>query len=709
MRRSLLWLAVVVAASNAHAAEPASDPRPRTGADKAPTEYMLVSVPLHRSEAQTALPVTVFDGDELRQRAASTIGALLDGSPGLSSASFGPGVGQPVIRGQAGPRVRTLQNGIATADASAVSADHAVTVEPLLAESVEVLRGPSTLLYGGGAIGGVVNVIDNRIARVLPEKSISGAIEQRHDSASDGDTSVLALEGGAGAIAWHLDGTYRDWNDIDIPGLAFNRNTVDDIDESSDGYIANSDGNNHQWGGGLSWIFDDGYVGFSVSDLRSNYGIPSGGHVHAGGGDHDDEHDHDDGDAEAEEEHGHESIRIDMRQRRYDLAGEWRELSSAVDALRWRVAYTDYEHSELEDGVKATTYTNETTEGRFELVHRELAGWHGVVGLQLRDTDFAALGEESFIPESNTRAIGLFAVEDYHLGDWVYELGLRVDRDVVEADGQRTRHFDNYSGSASALWNLAPAWSLGAALSHAQRAPTVDELYANVETVERHDDHFHYHDPVVHAATRSIEIGNAALDSESSNNLDLTLHYRGDRISGFVTAFYNDFSDFIYLANTGFEVDEVAVTEYRQQDASFHGAEFELELPLVSGGLGALTLDVYGDWVRGELDRGGDVPRLPPWRVGTRLQFERGGFSTYVGLLHAADQDRPGELETATDGYDRVDAGISYALAVGEVDTTLFLRGTNLTDEEIRNSASFLRDFAPEPGRSIEAGVRLRF
>jgi iron complex outermembrane receptor protein len=699
MRRSLLWLAIA-AAGAVHAAEP--------NADRQPMEYLLVTVPLHRTEAETALPVTVIDGDELRERAARSIGATLDGSPGLATASFGPGVGQPVIRGQAGPRVRTLQNGLGTADASTVSADHAVAVEPLLAESVEVLRGPATLLYGGGAIGGVVNVIDNRIARTLPQRAFEGALEQRHDSASDGDTSVFALRGAAGSLAWQLDGTYRDWNAVEISGLAFNPATVDDLDESSDGYIANSDGRNHQLGGGLSWIFDRGYVGFSISDLRSGYGIPLGGHVHTEG-EHDHDEDEDEEDHEAHDEHGGEAIRIDMKQRRYELAGEVRELSRALDALRWRVGYTDYEHSELEDGVKATTYSNETTEGRFELIHRELAGWHGVVGLQLRDTNFAALGEESFIPTSDTRAIGIFVIEDYHRGDWLYEIGLRADRDVVDVSGQGEQSFNAYSASVSALWNFSPRWSLGAALSRSQRAPVVDELYANVENAERHDDHFHYHDPVVHAATRAIEIGNADLKRETARNIDLTLRYRGEVIGGFVTLFHNDFSNYIFLANTGFEVDDVPVLEYRQQGARFHGAEFEIELPLAQGGFGELTLDLHGDWVRGELDRSGDVPRLTPWRVGARLALTRGAISSFVGALHAADQDRPGRFETATDGYYRLDAGISYALALGAVDTTLFLRGTNLTDEEIRASTSFLRDFAPEPGRALEAGVRLRF
>lgn len=710
MKRSSIWLAVAgcLYGAGAVAAEPKEQGVP------IPKEYMLVTVPLHKKEAETALPVTVLSGDKLHERMAATLGATLERSPGLSSASFGPGVGQPVIRGQQGPRVKVLQNGVANADASALSADHAVTVEPLLAESVEVLRGPATLLYGGGAIGGVVNVIDNRIARELPEAKVTGAVEQRHDSATDGDTSVFKLDGGIGNIAWHLDGVYRDWNDVEIPGFAFNRDTVDDLDESSRGFIANSNGRNRSVGGGLSWIFDRGYVGFSVSDMRNKYGIPSGGHVHGGedhGHDHGDEDDYDHGDEhEAGDDHG--DIRIDMQQTRYDFAGELRDVGKAIDALRWRIAYSDYEHSELENGEKATTFTNETWEGRFEAVHAELGGWHGVLGLQLKDSDFAALGEEAFVPPSTTRTLGVFMLEDYHRGDWVYELGLRLDRDSIDPQGEglREESFNNASVSAAALWHFDPAWSLGLALSGSQRAPTVEELFSNAGNVERHNDHFHYHGAVVHAASRAVEVGNAELEQETSHNLDVTLRYGGDRVNGYVTAFYNDFRDFIFLGNTGFEFAEVPVLEYQQEDARFHGVEFELNLPLTRLAGGDLSLDLYGDWVRGRLEDSGDVPRMPPWRLGTRLNFSAGGAAAYVGVLHAAEQDRPGAFETETDGYYSVDAGASYRFALSAAtDAMLFLRAANLTDQEIRNSASFLRDFAPEPGRSLEVGMRLSF
>jgi iron complex outermembrane receptor protein len=693
MKRSLLWLAVgagSVFIPKIEAAVMAQDDPARAALrDQARLETILVSAPLHKSSAETALPVTVIDSDELRERAAASLGATLDGSPGVASASFGPGVGQPVVRGQSGPRVRVLQNGTASADASAVSADHAVTVEALLAESVEILRGPATLLYGGGAIGGVVNVIDNRIPTKAVEKPLQGAFEQRHDSASDGDASVLTLEGGDDRLAWHLDGVYREWNDIDIPALAFNRRAVEDVDESSDGFILNSGGRNRSLTAGASWLFDDGYLGFAVADMRNDYGVPAGGHAH-----HEDE-------TEAEHaEHAEEGIRIDMQQRRYDLKGERRELGAVIDTLRAHLSYSDYEHKEIEgSGEVGTVFTNQTWESRIEAVHREFGGWHGVFGLQLKHADFAAVGAESFIPEAVTRNVGLFLVEDYHAGDWLYEFGLRFDRDRVSPRGAELDDatFNSPSLSASALWRFSPDWRAGVALSQSRRAPAVEELFSNAGNVPA--------DLVAHGATQAIEIGDADLDSEQSRNIDLTLNYDDGAVRGQFAVFYNRFADYIYLHNTGVELDELPVLQYAQQDAEFHGAEFEVTLPLGD----ALSLDLHGDAVRGELDNGDDVPRLPPWRVGARIDYQLGGFAAYAGVMHAADQKRSGAFEAATRGYDRVDAGVSYTLPVAQTEALLFLRGTNLTDRTIRASTSFLRDFAPEPGRSLEAGVRLRF
>ncbi|MFT3930051.1 MAG: TonB-dependent receptor [Spongiibacteraceae bacterium] len=675
-----LWLAVIAGNFSAAAAHAEH------------IDTVTVTALLNKPQDQSPVPVTVVSDEELQQRAAGTIGATLDSSPGVTSASFGPGVGQAVIRGQSGPRVMTLIDGTASADASGVSADHAVTVEPMLAESIEILRGPATLLYGGGAIGGIVNIVDTRIPQKLSDRT-HGAVELRHDSVDDGDTSVAKLDGSIGQLAYHLDGVYREWNNIDIPGLAFNRSTTDTT-YSSDKYIANTDGRNHTLTGGLSWIADDGYLGFSVSDMKNNYGIPL------------------DEDAQGDPLNG---VHIDMKQKRYDVAGEKRDINDSIDALRWHLTYSDYQHQEIENtGDIGTTFTNKTWENRFELAHAPLFGWSGAVGLQLKRNDFAAIGEESFIPESIGKSGGLFVLESYQLGAITYQLGARYDRDTIDpksidnTEVVSKKDFNNVSGSASALWTIDPMWRLGVALSRSQRAPTVEELFSNATQSVG--------DFIAHDATHAIEVGDTDLKQETSRNIDLTLHYQGERAHGYITVFHNDFHDFIALTNTGEVQDDTPILAYTQRDARFNGVEFELNLPIAENALGKWDVDVYGDSTRGKFTDGDavggsdNVPRLPPLRVGTRLNFERGPLSAYAGVLHAAKQNDPGEFETETDGYNRVDAGVSYRLKAGaDLGALLFVRATNLTNQTIRNSVSLLKDVAPEPGRSIETGVRFTF
>ncbi len=662
-------------------------------------DIITVTSLLNKPQDQSSVPVTVITDENLRRRAAGTIGATLDGSPGLTSASFGPGVGQPVIRGQNGPRVMTLLNGTASADAAAVSADHAVTVEPMLAESIEILRGPATLLYGGGAIGGIVNIVDNRIPQKLSGK-VHGAIEQRHDSVNDGNTSVARLDGSVGQLAYHLDGVYREWNNVDIPGVAFNRQYIDP-QFSSDGFTANTDGRNHTLNGGLSWIADDGHFGFSVSDMQNHYGIPL------------------DDEAEGDAING---VHIDMKQKRYDVAAEKRDISDTIDALRWRLTHSDYRHREIENtGEIGTIFTDETWETRFELAHAPLSGWSGAFGLQLKRSDFAAEGEESFIPESIAESAGLFALESYRRGAVIYQLGARYGRDSLDpknhpgpegaaanANVPSKKDFNSFSGSASASWTMSETWRLGVALSRSQRAPTVEELYSNATS--------EFGDLIEHEATHAIEVGAADLKQETARNVDVTLHYQSERAHGYVTVFRNDFHDFIALTDTGVEQHGTPILAYAQRDARFTGIEFEMELPIVENRSGVWSVDVYGDRIRGEFvgnnadGDNDDIPRLPPLRIGARLNVERGSFSAYAGILHAAKQNHSGAFETQTDGYNRIDAGLSYQLKAGDdFGALLFLRATNLTDRTIRNSVSLLKDVAPEPGRSIETGVRFTF
>ena len=681
-------------------------------AEQLPMEHVLVSVPLHKQTAETALPVTVLSGDALSRAAASTIGDTLNNAPGLASASFGPGVGQPVIRGQQGPRVTVLQNGTSSADASSLSADHAVSVEALLADSIEVLRGPSTLLYGGGAIGGVVNVVDNRIPTTRLEAPVGG-VEYRHDAASDMDTLVGRLEGGSGNFAFHLDGLSRDWNNQRIPGLAAREHddhneAHDDHDdhdedhghdeETTDGYIDNTDGRTTNVTAGASYHFDQGFFGLAVNRLENEYGIPAGAHEH-----HDEEAHA--GELDEHDEHEDGGVRIDLEQTRYDMALHLHDPLPGLEVARTFLSYTDYEHRELEpSGEVGTRYSSDSWEGRLELVHDPVANFHGVMGLQAKGREFSALGEEAFIPVTDSRDLGFFLLEDYHSGAWTFEGGLRLDRDEREpvTAAADDREFNAFSASVSGLWDITAQWQLSLALSRAERAPAIEELYSNVEAINPGD-------YVAHAATNAIELGNPDLDTEISNNADLSL--RWDVGAHFVkaTLFYNDFSDYISLENTGLEQDEVPVLFYDQQDATFKGVEVESEFALGEVAGGAVVLGLFGDAIRGELGGGVDVPRLPPSRLGGRLSWRGDGLEMWGRVIDAAEQDRVGFNEEPTDGYTRWDAGADYRLPVGNSELSLFVALHNITDEEVRLSTSFLRDVAPEAGRSVEAGVRYRF
>lgn len=650
-------------------------------------EHIIVTAPLNKTQAETALPVTVLSGEALQRDLSNTLGDTLNNSPGLANASFGPAVGQPVIRGQQGPRVKVLQNGTGAADASNASADHAVSVEPVLADSIEVIRGPATLLYGNGAIGGVVNVIDKRIPDSVPEQT-SSILELRYGSGAEQETAVARVDGGSGAFAFHLSGLYRDWNDVDIPGKAIDEEALGSSGqtENSDGFIANSDGRTKSGTIGGSWVFEQGHIGLAYNHLDNEYGIPPGSHSEE--------------EADAGEE---EQIRLDINSNRYDLAGEWRGDSQWLQVLRLKLAYTDYEHREIEgNGEVGTVFSNDSWETRIESGHSLADGWNGIVGLQLINSDFSALGFEAFIPQSDTLNSGVFVIESLELDQWVWEFGLRLENtDIDPSDGLASQDFNTASGSVSALWKFTGNWHLGTALSRAQRAPTTEELYSNpgLQAID---------DCVIHAATQACEVGNQQLDEESSNNIDLSLHWHYPTVDGFVTLYYNNFKDFIYLENSGEQVEDLPVLRYKQTDARFTGIEAELNWLLLESARGNFSLRLFGDWVEGELDNNDDVPRLPPLRLGATLDYALGPFGAYLQGVNAAGQDNPGVNETATDGYTRWDAGMDYHIGLNNNrELRLFLKGRNISDEEIRLSTSYLRNVAPEAGRSVELGFRL--
>jgi len=688
-------------------------------------DYELVTTAIHTIRSETALPVTVLAGDELRNATRATIGDTLANQPGISNASFGPAVGQTVIRGQQGRRVMNLTNAMGNADASGNSADHANTVEPILADAIEVLRGPATLLYGGGAIGGVVNVIDSRIPRSILNKP-EFSFESRHDTAADQDSVVGKLEFSTGNVTWHLDGLHREWNNQDIPGLAIAPEYLEDDEhhddhegeehedeeehhedeeiENTDGFIGNTAGETEAYTLGASYVFDNGFFGIAVNHIDNYYGLPPGVHGHHEEEEHHDEEEHEDEEEhhEEEEEHGDENVFINMERTRYDVAGEWREVSPLVEHVDYRLTYTDYEHQEIEGvGEIGTQFSNDSLQQRLQITHAEINGWHGVLGIQTSDEEFGAVGIESFIPVTDISSRGLFLVEDLHMENVTIELGARYNVDDYDPKNSIApgRDFNTYSFSASGLWDINMNTTLGLTWSHSQRAPSIEELYSNYGIANPEE-------CVIHFATAACEIGNVNFSEEKSNNIDITYNLEQGNLSLAVTAFYNQFDDYIGQIATGDEVDEFPVREYQQLDARFTGVELDATWMLTD----YLSLQIFADAINGSFDNNGDAPRIPPRRIGSRLDYNGGNWSAFLSVLDAAKQDQPGFFELETDGYTRWDIGANYTMAINDnSELTLFAKGRNLTDEEIRLSTSFLRGFAPEAGRSVEVGFRFTY
>ncbi len=700
----LLVSAISAAAmTGVHAAEPHTD---------GVVEEIIVTSSLQQSRAETALPVNVLSGEALREKAASTLGETLKELVGVNSASFGSGVGSPIIRGQSGNRVQVLQGGVSNIDASAVSPDHANAVEAALAERIEVVRGPATLLYGNGAIGGVVNVIDNRVPATMPD-AVRGLVETRHSSVSDQQISVMKLEGGSGQIAWHLDGTYRDSNDTRIKGFSINPDTLDlddpeELEEllASKGFIDNSSTRSDTVTGGLSWLFADGYLGMSVSRSDNNYGLPAAAHHH-----HEDEHGEEDQDHEEDHEDDHADeggIRIAMKQDRYDFEGR-KALSGFFAELNGKFSMVDYEHAEVEgNGEIGTVYANEGYEGRFTVSQAPRGSLMGVSGVQFGSKEFSATGEEAYIAKIDIGSFALFTVQSLEAGDMTYELGLRGERQSLDQGGSCDTSDSTVSSSASALWRMQEDTNLLLAVAHSQRAPTVEERFSNINTATCRPPASDF-DLIAHAATQRYEIGKPDADKEHATNIELGLRRHTGAVTGELNFFYNNIADYLYLRDSGALVDDVEVAYVTQDDAVFHGVEAEVSFPLFSYDEATTQMTVFGDYVRARLDGDGDVPRIPAMRVGAEISHTHNEWLYKLRATRVAKQTNVAMNESETDGYTLLSASVDYHATVFGEEMTVFAQGSNLLDEEIRNHVSVLKDVAPEAGRSLVLGLRLEF
>lgn len=666
-------------------------------------EEIVVTSSQNKTRAQTALPVNILAGEKLRENAGATLGDTIKNTVGVHSSSFGAGVGQPVIRGLSGSRVSVLQNDLSTLDVSGASQDHASSVEALLAERIEILRGPATLLYGNHAVGGVVNVIDGRIAEVLPAAT-GGALELRSGSVDSGRAAVGKVDGALDQLAWHLDGLYRESGNYQIPGWAVDEVAVEalfhqDGDpvpagelENSHGEVLNSSTEASQWTAGGSWIGERGFLGLAVTRLNNEYGLPPGAHGH----------DHSTDPLAAAED---VFVRLDMEQSRVEM-NSGLELSGPVERIDLQLASNRYEHRELEGSDVGTVFENDGLEGRFTVNHQGPGSLSGVTGLQMTDRNFSATGEEAFIPPSDIRAAGLFTLQSFSSGAFTYELGARLNHQQIETRADCDSRESTWTASGAGIWNYREDSNLTLSLSRSQRAPTVEELYSNLDTATCRSQA----DPalrVMHAATARFELGNAQLRPETANNLELAWRKHLGRIRAEINLYYNRFDDFIYLSDVG-EFQQALVSQYLQDDAIFKGFESQVLIPFAVLS-GHLDLTLFADYVQAELATGEDLPRIAPGRAGLELAFTRDSWSARLRGTGVGKQDRVAAGEWPTDGYLRVDAYLDYHLPVGDEELLVFLKGSNLGDEEMRDHTSFLKLYAPAPGRSVELGLRYRF
>lgn len=641
--------------------------------------------PLGRSGGEVVSNVAVVAGEELVQRRQSTLGETLNGLPGVNSDTFGGGASRPVIRGQTAPRVKVLSDGSSLMDASEVSPDHAVTGEPLLLDRIEILRGPSALLYGGGAIGGAVNLIDKKIPTALPDAGGEGTAEVRLGSADNERAGVLGLTAGAGPVAVRVELAGRRTDDYEVPDWdgdtldgSFNRTTTATL--------------------GLSWIGSRGYLGAAYTEQQSKYGLPGhtheyeschphGSSLHCGGHDHgEDDHDHD-----HDHEHEHEDPPVvDLVSKRLDVRGELADPFAGIERIRFRGGYTDYAHDEIDEGAVSTTFTNKGYDARVEAQHAPIGGVvRGVVGAQTSRSDFQAVGAESFIPKSRVDSNAIFLLEEYVAGPWRFEGALRQEWQDARAYGRADASHDPFSASAAANWSFAPGYSVALALSRSQRAPTAQELYARG----------------VHLATNTYEIGDATLDVETALSAELTLRKTTGATTFSASAYHYDYDGYIY-ASTLDQYEDFRLIRYSQDDASFTGVEAELRHAFTPAFAGT----VFGDYVRAKFkDGGGDLPRIPAGRLGVRGDFSQGDWSGNLEYVRVFEQDEIAAFESETPGYDMVNATVAYDFSVGGLDSQVFLRGTNLLDELALNHASFISDLAPLRGRNFVLGLRTSF
>ncbi len=721
------------------------------------------ATPLHSSSIESALPVNVISADELKLKQASTLGETLKNEVGVHSSYYGPVASTPIIRGLDGPRVLITQNGLDVGDASRVGPDHVVATETSTATQIEVLRGPATLFYGSGAIGGVVNVVDERVPTSSAQQF--DYLLQYNDVSNEQQAS-FNLQTGTEKFAFHLDGFWRDANDYKIAGKAdehedheghhegdHDDHTEEEHEAEPNDRLANS--SSKATGGtiGASYLFDQGFLGFSYGRMDREYGIP--GHSHA-------EEDHEDHDGDTHEDHAEEGVSAKMKQDRFQMLSEYNISQGFINKVISKLAYSDYQHQEIEAGEVGTIFTNKSVEARADIYHNSVNEWKGAWTLHYKGSDFKAQGEEAFSPPSTSQMFAAAWLEEKHFGDFLVQLGARVERVILEADdsevsGEFSHHegshdddhheetdheehgkivsfdkqsFTPLSASIGVVWDYKPGYNLGFSTAISQRAPSSSELFSfgphigtNTFEVGAMFE-LHEEDGEIH-----VELSEVEPSVETSLSLDLTWRKFSGNFGYVVSAFYNQIDDYYYQQDTGLtfnddhghdehneigepheEEEGLPVLIYQQDDVTMYGLEAEFVYQLSS----SIKTSLFGDYIRAKLanpteSENSSLPRIPPLRIGALVNYQVSNIDSELSVSHYFDQDKVSALESKTDGYTMVDANINYYVDGMGNDLVLYFKAQNLIDEHARVHSSFLKEIAPLPARNFSVGIRGSF
>ena len=687
-------------------------------------EIVITGSPLSREYGKTISGVSVLDGEELRERASSSIGDTLRTQPGIRATSFGAGASRPIIRGLGGDRIRVLEDGIGTFDAAQTSPDHAVPIEPALAERIEVVRGPASLLYGSSAAGGVVNVDTGKIPSSLPENGLEGAARYAYSTVNNGNEVAAGTNVQLGTnFVLHAEGNFRNAGDFDIDSLnasdqlvaalaaeaIANDEPFDPSEEFTDGFVANSDLETWTGAVGGSFVFDqggyDGFFGASFSINDSNYGVPAGILT---------EEDLEGEEGEGEEEGEEEGIRIDLRQLRYDLRGELNGDIGPFQTLKFRAGYGDYEHFELEGDEIGTSFFNDEFESRLELVGKTIPAFGGevdtAIGAQIRVRDFEAIGAEAFVPPSDQLQIGVFGLAEYKSGPLLLDTALRyefvdnsTDTFIAEEDGTPVpidEDFNNFSISGGIGYNLSENLFVGISGARTERAPSLEEFFSFGP----------------HLATQSFEVGDPTLENEVARSFEATARGTLGPVTLVLNGFVTSYDNFIFEQETGDILDGLPVFQFTAADTRFRGFEAELDAKLGSANIAALgevnfSARAQADFVRAtssDLDNP-NQPRIPPFALLGGLSAKSDNASLRVEVEYNAAQNDVADFELTTDSFTFVNVFFSVRPFESRPNVSFDIRARNLADAEGRAATSLLKDTTPLPGRDIRLGVRLDF